>query len=140
MDAAITAVGLIIVALIGAYSAWLQRDTRNVVKDTHAQVVTLNESTIGELAAADETRRAQRIAHDERTAMEQRHIDTAPAVGPAQGPRLADRLKHVEEVAVETHHAVNGDPPNTPSLYELVQGLVERLERMETNIYGPRGG
>lgn len=138
MEAIVTAVGLVIVALIGAYSAFLQRSTQTIAKDTHRQVVTLNESTIGELAAADETRRAKVISRPDRTAMEQRHIDTAPPIGPPQGGepdgrplqerRLVDTLAHVEQVSEEIHHAVNGEPPDHPSLYELMQGLAEKID------------
>lgn len=130
------ALGIFIASLVGT---WITYRSSTVIRDTHRQVVTLNESTIGELAAAGETRRAEDIPHDERTAMEQRHIDSAPVVGAAQGPqRMADRLAHVDERVEQVHHAVNGDVDRpVPSLYELVQGLVERLDRIETNIYGP---
>jgi hypothetical protein len=50
------------------------------------EVKTMNESTIGQLAAREETRRAEDIPHDQRTAREQRHISSSPAADPAQGP------------------------------------------------------
>ncbi len=130
------ALGIFIASVVGTFITYR---SSVVVRDTHRQVVTLNESTIGELAAAGETRRAEDIPHDDRTLREQRHIDSAPALGPAQGPqRMADRLAHVDERVEQVHHAVNGDADApVPSLYELVQGLVERLDRIETNIYGP---
>lgn len=52
----------------------------------HDEVKTLNESTIGQLAAAGETARVEDIPHDKRTAQEQRHLDTAPIPEPPQGP------------------------------------------------------
>jgi hypothetical protein len=63
-----------------------QEGIKSTVDDTHAQVVTLNESTIGQLAADTETRRVEHIDHDDRTAQEQHHVDTAPAKEPRQGP------------------------------------------------------
>jgi len=47
---------------------------------------TYNETTMGGLAAANETRRVEAIAHDERTAQEQRHLDDAPQPDDPQGP------------------------------------------------------
>lgn len=142
MDTLVTTIGLVIVAAIGAYSAWLQRSTGAVVKDTHRQVVTLNESTIGELAAADETRRAETIPYERRTRQEQRHLDESPVPAAPQGPRLADRLAHVEQVGVETHdrveqvhHAVNGDAVEPkPSLYELMVDLHERFDQQAARL------
>jgi len=53
--------------------------------DTHAQVVTMNEGTLGSFAADDETRRIEAIPHDQRTAQEQRHVDSAPEPDAPQG-------------------------------------------------------
>lgn len=60
---------------------------KRTIDDTHRQVQTLNESTIGQLAANTETRRVEAIDHDDRTALEQRHVDDAPPPEPPQGPR-----------------------------------------------------
>lgn len=68
----ITAVGGVVVAIM--------------VNRVHREVRTGNELRMGELEAARETRRVEEIPHDERTAQEQRHIDTAPEPGPPQGP------------------------------------------------------
>lgn len=68
----VTAVGGVVVAIM--------------VNRVHKEVRTLNESTPGELDAATETRRIEAIPRAERTAKEQRHIDTAPMPGPPQGP------------------------------------------------------
>jgi len=64
--------------------------TRRSVGRVEQQVTTLNESTIGQLAAAAETRRAEDIPHDRRTAQEQRHIDSSPEIGPEQGGGTLD--------------------------------------------------
>lgn len=53
---------------------------------THGEVKTFNETPLGKLAANQETRRVEGIDHDERTAIEQRHIDEAPPTDPPQGP------------------------------------------------------
>lgn len=50
------------------------------------EVRTMNESTMGQLAAGQETRRVEALDHDDRTAMEQRHLDDAPPHDPPQGP------------------------------------------------------
>lgn len=65
-----------------------QADARTVIDDTHTQVVTMNESTAGQLLADGETRRIEGIPHDERTAKEQRHVDDAPEPDPPQGPEV----------------------------------------------------
>lgn len=57
-----------------------------VVQQVHQEVRTLNETPIGQLAAATETRRVEALAHDDRTAREQRHVDEAPPNDPPQGP------------------------------------------------------
>jgi hypothetical protein len=84
-----------IATLIGVLGAQYLaiRAVRSRVEDTHAiaeviktSVDTLNESTGGELAAADETRRIELIPREQRTEKEQRHIDTAPPAEPPQGP------------------------------------------------------
>lgn len=59
---------------------------KRVGEEVRDEVRTYNESTIGQLLAADETRRATAIPHDDRTAREQRHITDSPEIGPAQGP------------------------------------------------------
>lgn len=68
----ITAVGGVVVAIM--------------VNRVHKDVRTGNELRSGELAAAQETRRVEAIPRAKRTAQEQRHVDTAPEPGPAQGP------------------------------------------------------
>jgi hypothetical protein len=60
--------------------------TNRKVDQVRQEVVTLNESTIGELLAKMETKTVESIPHDERTAKEQRHLDSSPEEGPAQGP------------------------------------------------------
>lgn len=60
--------------------------TRRSVRVVDGKVDTLNESTLGQLAAERETRRVEDIPHDDRTAQEQRHVDTAPEKEPPQGP------------------------------------------------------
>ena len=80
----ITASAAAVGSLTGAYLS-LRTDRRT--KRIDRKVDTLNESTIGELAAADETRRASAINPDQRTAREQRHVDEAPPDEPGQGPR-----------------------------------------------------
>lgn len=75
----IVAMGSLVTACGGTYIAVK-------LNAIHTEVKTGNEMRIGELAAAEETRRTELIPHDQRTRQEQRHIDTAPEVGPAQGP------------------------------------------------------
>lgn len=75
----IVALGSLVTACGGTYIAVK-------LNAIHTEVKTGNELRLGELAAAEETRRAERIPHDQRTAQEQHHIDTAPGIGPAQGP------------------------------------------------------
>lgn len=58
-----------------------------VAQETRTDVDTSNVSDIGELAAADETRRVADIDYEDRTAKEQRHLDDAPAPDPPQGPK-----------------------------------------------------
>ncbi len=118
------ALGIFIASVMGTvitYRASL------VTRDTHRQVVTLNESTIGELASADETRRVGTIDFPDRTAREQRHIDDAPSLGPAQGgPSMAERIVHVDGEVTAIHHSVGDDP----TLFDLVQvnnGLMREL-------------
>lgn len=124
------ALGIFIATVVGAVITYR---SSGVIRDTHRQVVTLNESTIGELAAADETRRAEEIPFPARTPKEQRHIDTAPETEPAQGPtpRLADRMKAVDEHVDAIHHAVDDHHNDTPTLLELVQNLVDRADRSD---------
>ena len=84
----VTSIGTTFVLVGGAIILWRgQLKMQRVVDDTHRQVVTLNESTIGELAANQETRRVEDMPHDVRTAQEQRHVDSAPEPGPPQGPK-----------------------------------------------------
>lgn len=59
--------------------------TARVTLHVRNEVRTSNELTIGQLAAAGETRRAEDIPHDERTRQEQRHIDQSPDLGALQG-------------------------------------------------------
>ncbi len=65
----------------------------------------------------------------ERTEMEQRHIDMAPPIGPAQGgPSMAERVQRVDEQVTAIHHSVGDDP----SLYDLVNvnnALMRELDR-----------
>lgn len=75
----IVAVGSLVTAIGGVVVGVM-------VNRVHREVRTGNELRIGELAAAAETERVEKIPHDERTAQEQRHIDTAPEPGPPQGP------------------------------------------------------
>jgi hypothetical protein len=85
--ALITAVSTSFVLVGGAIVLWRgQLRLQRTADDTHAQVVTLNESTLGELAASAETRRVEQMPHDDRTAQEQRHVDAAPEPEPPQGP------------------------------------------------------
>jgi hypothetical protein len=79
----IAAVSVLITALAGAVVSIV---TLLRVNRVHDEVKTLNESTIGQLAAAVETRRTGAIPHDDRTAQEQRHLDEAPPPDPPQGP------------------------------------------------------
>lgn len=52
----------------------------------HNDVKTMNESALGELGAAAETRRVEAIPRAKRTVKEQRHVDEAPPADPPQGP------------------------------------------------------
>lgn len=80
-------VGAVIAAAPALVVIVLEVRTGRVARDTHRQVLTMNEGTIGSFAAENETRRIEEIAHDERTATEQRHVDQAPEVEPPQGPQ-----------------------------------------------------
>ncbi len=139
MDATAIVVAIITAIPTSALIYFRWKDGK-VIRDTHSQVVTLNESTIGELMAGDETRRIAAIPYDNRTVQEQRHLMTSPAQGPPQGPphpRMADRLAHVDERVEQVHHAVNGDDDDDdpkPSLYELVEGLAAKVGRLEQSI------
>lgn len=83
----IASIGSTFVLIGGAIVLWRgQLKMQRVVDDTHHQVVTLNEKPLGQLAAEGETRRIEDIPHDDRTAVEQRHIDDSPAPDPPQGP------------------------------------------------------
>lgn len=74
-DAVATVLAAAIPSLIQVVAlVWLHRVKQDVR--------TLNESSVGQLAAADETRRIERIPKGDRTAKEQRHIDTAPQNNP----------------------------------------------------------
>lgn len=64
---------------------YAEPQVQKALDEIKAEVVTRNESTIGSLAADNETRRIEAIPPSERTAKEQRHIDAAPAKDPAQG-------------------------------------------------------
>lgn len=72
----VTALGTFVVACATAF----------VTVRVHREVKTFNETPLGRLAANTETRRVEAIDHDERTAMEQRHVDEAPPADPPQGP------------------------------------------------------
>lgn len=77
-----------VAALPGVLTYIQSRSNKRTIDDVKEQVVTLNESTIGQLAANTETRRVEAITHDDRTAQEQRHVDTAPPDDPPQGPEV----------------------------------------------------
>lgn len=59
--------------------------TNRKIEQVRDEVRTFNETAIGPLASADETRRIEEIPRPERTAKEQRHVDDAPAPDPPQG-------------------------------------------------------
>lgn len=73
-------------AVPGILTFLQSRANKVTIDDVHKQVATLNESTVGQLAAAVETRRVEAIPHDERTAKEERHVESAPPLGPPIGP------------------------------------------------------
>lgn len=83
-----------VAAVIGALATmagvlgnlWLSTRTLRATHEVRDEVRTYNEKTTGQLAAEGETRRVEGIPHDERTAVEQRHVDEAPPVEPPQGP------------------------------------------------------
>lgn len=75
-----------IAATPGVLTLVQARANHKVGEEIRDQVVTLNESTIGQLAANTETRRVENISHDDRTAQEQRHVDSAPLPEPPIGP------------------------------------------------------
>lgn len=80
-------IAIVIAAAFPSIAVILEhRSTRKKIGGVDKKVDTLNESTIGELASANETRRVEHKPHDERTVQEQHHVDTAPEVDPPQGP------------------------------------------------------
>lgn len=70
----------------GKAARLVQEAMAATVDDVHAQVVTLNAGTVGSFASDDETRRVAAIPHDDRTAAEQHHLESAPDPGPPIGP------------------------------------------------------
>ena len=64
----------LVTAIFSLYASRALKGVKNEVR-------TLNESTMGQLAAAGETRRIEDIPLDERTAKEQRHMQSAPPQG-----------------------------------------------------------
>lgn len=80
------ALGLLITAATGAYSAWANHHLKRTTKEIRHELITLNEGTVGSFAADAETRRVEEIPHDERTPTEQRHVDSAPDPEEPQGP------------------------------------------------------
>lgn len=75
----IVAIGSLVTAVGGVVVAVM-------VNRVHQEVKTFNEKSLGQLGAEGETRRAEAIPHDQRTAPEQRHIDESPLPDPPQGP------------------------------------------------------
>lgn len=77
--AIIQASGIAIAAVLGAL-------TLRKVADVKKEVVTGNAIKAGKVIGDGETRRVEDIPHDERTAAEQHHLDSAPEPDPPQGP------------------------------------------------------
>lgn len=79
-----------VAALVGAVAALATAILTPVVLiytvRVRNEVRTYNEKPMGRLAAEDETRRVEAIDHDDRTLMEQRHVDESPPRDPPQGP------------------------------------------------------
>lgn len=94
----ITAVALLITTVTGTLatlrgqrkgrhqSAMQHAEALEKVEEVKAEVVTGNEVKLGTLGADNETRRIEDKPHDERTATEQHHLDTAPPQERPQGP------------------------------------------------------
>lgn len=79
----VTSIAILAGVLAGIYQ---NRKIVGKVDDVHDAVNTMNETPLGELGAANETRRILGIPHDERNPTEQRHLDTSPPPEPEQGP------------------------------------------------------
>lgn len=80
-------VAIVLAATIPALIVAVEhRITRKSIRQVDKKVDTLNESTLGEIASEDATRRIEKIPHDDRTEKEQRHLDAAPETEPPQGP------------------------------------------------------
>lgn len=80
------AIGLLTTAFTGAYTAYATHHTKKITAVIAKGIDTLNDKQPGQLLAETETRRIEEIPHDERTASEQHHLDTAPLPDPPQGP------------------------------------------------------
>lgn len=93
LNGTLIAVGLLVTAVTGAYTAWAAHHTKAVlpaIAKTNTEIVkaldTLNEKSVGVLAAEDETRRIEAMPHDDRNPTEQRHLDQSAPPEAAQGP------------------------------------------------------
>lgn len=83
----IGALGLFVTTIVTAVvNLRATRAGTAATKAVHAEVVTLNDKTAGQLLADTETRRVEGISHDDRTALEQKHLDESAPVDPPQGP------------------------------------------------------